>query len=89
MAVREDSVMNNEERFPVYRRSHGGRHLFRIDGLDRFEELQRIGRRWVAHAVLATAYPEKLRIREMLDLAWSFEPSDSDEWSRAKAAMEG
>ncbi len=81
--------MHNEIQFPVYRRSHGGKHLFRIEGFDRFEELQRIGRRWAAHSVVAAAYPEKLRIREMLDLAWSFEPSDSDEWSRAVAAMQG
>lgn len=81
--------MENDVKFPVYRRSHGGRHLFRIDGFDRFEELQRIGTRWVAHSVLASAFPEKLRIREMLDLEWSFEPSDDAEWSQAVTEMAG
>lgn len=85
----EDSVTRNEFLFPVYRRSNGGDHLFRIDGFDRFEELQRIGRRWISHSVVALAYPEKMRIREMLDLAWSFEPSDSTEWATALRAMRG
>lgn len=77
--------MSNDERFPAYRRSHGGRHLFKISAPDRFEELQRIGKHWVLHTVVASAYPEKVRVQEMLDGAWSFEDSDADEWSTARA----
>jgi hypothetical protein len=56
-----------QEEFPQYRQFVGGAHLYRIEGPDRFVELQRIGKGWVRHTVRAEAYPEKVRIREMLD----------------------
>ncbi len=43
-----------------------GRHYYRIEGPDRFTELQRVGSRWLSHAVVATMYPELVRIQEML-----------------------
>lgn len=77
--------MNNDEQFPAYRRSHGGTHLYKITAPDRFEELQRIGKHWVLHTVVAAAYPEKVRVQEMLERAWSFEDSDAVEWSTVMA----
>lgn len=52
--------------FPILRRTADGRHLYRIDGMERFTELQRIGKQWVLHEVKADAYPEKVRIMEMI-----------------------
>jgi hypothetical protein len=73
--------------FPQYRRLIGADHLYRIDGPDRFIELQRIGRRWVMHVVHADAYPEKARIMEMLaDTGNTYGPSGPVEWA---SAMEG
>lgn len=54
------------EEFPMLRRTEDGTHLYRIEGMDRFTELQRIGKRWVKHVVEARAYPEKVRIVEMV-----------------------
>ena len=54
-------------KFPVFRRTGDGTHLYRIEGMDRFTELQRIGKRWVVHEIAAEAYPEKVRIMEMID----------------------
>lgn len=54
-------------KFPILRRTEDGKHLYRIEGMDRFFELQQIGRRWLLHEVKASAYPEKVRIMEMID----------------------
>jgi len=59
------STLPNE--FPIMRRTEDGKHLYRIDGMERFTELQRIGSRWVVYDVRASAYPEKVRIMEMID----------------------
>ncbi|MFN6114996.1 MAG: hypothetical protein ACK46G_07760 [Flavobacteriales bacterium] len=56
-----------EAAWPQYRRMADGRHYYRIEGPDRFTELQRVGSRWLLHAVHATMYPEMLRIQEMLN----------------------
>ena len=55
-----------EIEWPQYRRMTDGRHYYRIEGPDRFTELQRVGSRWLSHTVKATMYPEKVRIQEML-----------------------
>jgi hypothetical protein len=55
-----------EAAWPQYRRMADGRHYYRIDGPDRFTELQRVGSRWLSHVVHATMYPERVRIQEML-----------------------
>ncbi|MCB0791326.1 MAG: hypothetical protein H6595_01425 [Flavobacteriales bacterium] len=53
--------------FPQYRRSANGSNFYRIESEDRFTEVQVIGSRVVVHEVFATAYPELVRIRELLD----------------------
>ncbi|MCC6542610.1 MAG: hypothetical protein IT225_10355 [Flavobacteriales bacterium] len=70
------------EAYPVYRCLVGGGHYYRIDRPDHFEELQRIGSRWLYHAVDAKAYPEQLRVREMLSLDGPYDVLDPQEWSR-------
>jgi hypothetical protein len=52
--------------WPQYRRMADGRHYYRVEGPDRFTELQRVGSRWLSHTVVATMYPELVRIQEML-----------------------
>lgn len=70
--------------FPAYRQLAGGGHLYRIDADDHFTELQRIGERWVRHVVVARAYPEKVRIVEMLSgAAGRYLPLTAEEWEAA------
>lgn len=73
--------------FPVYRKLVGGGHYYRIRGEDRFDELQRVGDRWLLHEVSAKAYPERLRVHEMLAPLPPFERSDEAEWIRVLARV--
>lgn len=73
--------------WPVYRQLMGGAHYYRIVALDRFQELQRIGSRWVLHEVSATAYPERVRVYEMLDLVEPYRALEEGEWQRAEAMV--
>lgn len=52
--------------FPAYRRMAGRAHYYRIEAPDAFTELQRLGGRWLRHEVTRAAYPEQVRIAEML-----------------------
>jgi hypothetical protein len=52
--------------FPVYRKTLDDRHFYRIEAFDRFTEVQRLGNRYMVHRVTAKAYPEKLRIADMI-----------------------
>jgi len=59
--------MNAEpEAFPLYRRTPDGKHFYRIEAVDRFTEIQVIGRRAVLHEVRASMYPERVRVMEMI-----------------------
>ena len=60
----EDS-MAPESGAPQYRRTADGRHAYRITA-GGFTEIQRIGRRFIVHEVYARAYPEMVRIHQML-----------------------
>lgn len=74
------------EGFPAYRRMAGAGHLYRIDGPRRFVELQRIGRRWVLHVVDGGAFPEQVRIQDMLlSQDGRYEAISREEWERALA----
>ncbi len=78
--------------FPQYRCTADGRHAYRIMA-DRFTELQRVGRRFQVYEVVARAYPEMLRIQEMLHGAdGHFRPMDAaawDQWWREASAPHG
>lgn len=63
-AAGEDSVSAGAD-FPQYRRTADGRHAYRIMP-DGFTEVQRVGSRFLIHEVVATAYPEMLRIHIMV-----------------------
>lgn len=62
----------------------GAQHYYRIDGPDRFTELQVIGSKRVLHEVTAMVYPELVRIQDMLNGSDGlFELIGEQEWSAA------
>lgn len=76
--------------YPIYRQLAGGAHLYRIDAADRFVELQRIGSRWVKHEVQASMYPEKVRIKEMIESTdGRFLPLSTAAWNAAAELVQG
>lgn len=84
MAAEDSPEHNGRTVYPLFRRSAGGRNLYRIEGPQRFTELQRIGARYVLHQVEALAYPEMLRIQDMTDLAeGAYEPIEETAWNEA------
>lgn len=52
--------------YPQYRRSRNGRHCYRIEGPRAFTEVQLVGARAMIHRVRDAAYPEQVRIAEMI-----------------------
>jgi hypothetical protein len=56
----------SNEGFPLYRKTLDNKHYYRIEGIDRFTELQVVGSRIAEYHVLAVQYPERLRIVEMI-----------------------
>jgi len=74
--------------FPVYRQLADGRHFYRIESPRRFIEIQLIGGRAFVHRVDARAYPEQLRIQDMIDgHGGSYLPLEALEWERRWAAI--
>ena len=73
--------MGEGDAFPIYRRTADGRHVYRIEALDAFTEMQRVGNRWLVHRVNASAYPERVRIMEMIDGAdGRYLATDEEAW---------
>lgn len=69
--------------FPVYRMLADGRHFYRIESPLLFTEIQLIGTRAVAHRVEAKAYPEQLRVQDMIaGHGGSYLPLEAEEWER-------
>lgn len=60
-------MIHPEEVFPVFRCTPDRKHYYRIESLERFTEVQVIGRRAVLHVVHAAQYPERVRIMDMLE----------------------
>lgn len=74
--------------FPIYCKLQGGGHLYRIESDDRFTELQRVGSRWVKHKVVASMYPEMVRIAEMIDGGdGTYATSTKEEWDSAEIGL--
>ena len=59
----------DEVRFPLYRRSTNGLNWYRINSPTELMEVQRVGSRYVYHRLLASAYPEQVRIMELIAMA--------------------
>lgn len=58
-----------EPQFPLYRRSTNGLNWYRINSPTELLEVQRVGSRYVLHRLSASAYPEQVRIMELISLA--------------------
>ena len=54
--------------FPQYRKFKSRDIWYKIESLDRFIEINRVGERYVQHEVNAIQFPEKLRIQDMLKM---------------------
>ena len=89
MSAAEDSPVHSAfaPGFPAYRQLASGRHYYRLEGPTAFSEIQVIGRRLVVHRVQGAAYPEQVRIAEMLACAGPFEAMEGAEWERMFAGI--
>lgn len=68
------------EDFPVYRKLHGGTSFYRIESARSFTEIQVIGTRRLIHMIKATAYPEMVRIKDMLKDTETYLPITETSW---------
>ena len=59
----------HQQPFPLYRRSSNGLNWYRINSPTELIEVQRVGKRYVLHRLLASAYPEQVRIMELIAMA--------------------
>jgi hypothetical protein len=70
--------------FPVYLRIADGHSVYRIGSEISFTEIQRIGKRYVTHHIVALTWPERLRIADMLanaDGTWAvITGAEFDQW---------
>lgn len=86
MATAEDSQGQKHRTpvvFPIYRRLADGHHFYRIEGPVSFTDIQVIGKRTVVHHVDASAYPERLRIQDMIEgHGGRYLPLEAEEWER-------
>ena len=65
----------------MYRMLMDGRHFYRIQSDSAFTEIQLIGSRRTVHEIVASAYPEKVRIQQMITLADGlYEVIDAARW---------
>jgi hypothetical protein len=76
-----------EPEFPAYRRLRAGHHYYRIEGPTAFTDLQVIGRRHMVHRVNGAAYPERVRIHEMLACKGPYLEMEAGEWERMYARI--
>lgn len=58
-----------ERGFPKFRMLVDGRHFYRIDDPEHFVEIQIVGTKRTVHQITASAYPEKLRVQQMIDMS--------------------
>ena len=90
MSVAEDSPRPPgamEPMFPAYRRLAAGQHYYRIEGPTAFTDIQVIGKRHLVHQVNGAAYPERVRIHEMLACKGPFVEMEGAEWERMFAGI--
>ena len=75
--------------FPIYRKYPNNRSFFKINSWTEFDEIQFVGSRGVLSMVEASAYPEKLRIKDMLELCGGYWlESDSGEFEQARMSCQ-
>ncbi len=52
--------------FPQYRRYHNGKHYFRIDSPESFEEVRAVGSRWIIEQRVARILPDRNFVHDLL-----------------------
>lgn len=67
--VRHQNIRMSHQKFPVHLRIADGNSVYRIHSETAFLEVQRVGRRFVAHDIVARTWPERLRIADLLENA--------------------
>ncbi len=73
--------MNKNTDFPQYRRLKGWDVYFKIQSLNRFVEVKKMGSKWLLVTIDAIQYPEKMRIVDMIDLIEGYELLTEEEWN--------
>ena len=74
--------------FPLYRMLIGSGHYYRIEGPRRFTEIQQVGSKAVVHRIEDAAYPEQVRIQEMIACAnGRYGPMNGEDWERKFGAI--
>ncbi len=83
MEEAEDSALKGlDGDYPVYRKMQGGARFYRIESATSFSEIQLIGSKRVLHTIQATAYPEMLRIQDMLRDTGTYAPLSEKDWAK-------
>ena len=74
--------------FPVYRMLVGRGHYYRIEGPGRFTEIQEVGTKVIVHRIENAAYPEQVRIQEMITCAnGRYGPMNGEDWEHRYAGI--
>lgn len=79
MSEAEDS-RDDVGKYPAYRRMEGAGHFYRVDGPTSFTEVQALGGRYIAHQVRSAAYPERLRVMQMMACEPPYVELEADVW---------
>jgi hypothetical protein len=61
-------AMVEDRQFPLYRKYANEQRYYKIMSLTEFEEIQRIGKRFITHQHKAIQYPEKLFILDLIEM---------------------
>ena len=76
--------------YPIYRKLIDGRSIYRIGSAERFTEVQFVGTRAIVHHVMATTYPEMVRMDDMIRMTGGhYVEAAAAEFSAALAKAEG
>ncbi|MCB0760500.1 MAG: hypothetical protein KDC12_03180 [Flavobacteriales bacterium] len=70
--------------FPLYRKYVHGASYFRIDSEDQCVERQIVGSRHIEHVIHARQYPEKVLIRNLINLVPPAVESSPEEFEAVK-----
>ncbi len=75
--------------YPLYRRTVDRRHVYRIESPDRFTEIQVVGSRLLTHVVHVRAYPEMVRLQEMIAaIDGRYEPMAASDWQELQDRLQ-
>lgn len=76
--------------FPQYRRYYNGRHYFRIDSPESFEEVRALGSRWIIEQRVARILPDRNFVHDLLhDFEVFGEKIPQSEYNRIRQLASG